>query len=73
MFHPILNTDTTNIRDKLRGYGRGAQANILTLVTNVTPQSEMFNSQNVKLDHVSCVCAAVGYISWLVLTHQFQV
>lgn len=35
------------------------QANILTLVTNLSPPSEMFDSQNVQLDHVRRVCVWV--------------
>lgn len=55
----------TDIKRELEG----AQANNLTLVTNISPQGEMFNSQNVQLDHVSRVWAG-GYILWWVEATQ---
>lgn len=37
-----------------RGQSQWTQANVLTLVSNVSPGSKMVNCQKVQLDHVSC-------------------
>lgn len=41
------------------------QANILTVLPNISPLGEIFNSHKVQLDHVSCVCVWVYIFAWL--------